>query len=67
MSSRFTPERAVLVVLGLGMAVFVTLHSFALLGGSSEQTISLVRTAWFVGLAILVVVTLLSVRHRSTA
>jgi hypothetical protein len=68
MSSRFTVERAVLVVLGLGVAGFVTLHSFVLLSGSGEQTMSLVRTAWFVGLAVLAVVaTFLSVQHRSTA
>lgn len=68
MNFRFTVERALLAVLVLGMTAFVTLHSFVLLQGSDEQTMSLVRTAWFVGLAVLaIVVALLSVQHRSTA
>lgn len=68
MSSGFTADRALVAVIGLGMASFVTVHSYVLLQGSGEPTVSTVRVVWFVGLAVLLVVSaLLSVQYRRTA
>ncbi|WP_135825279.1 hypothetical protein [Halorussus ruber] len=56
MSFRFDIERVVLGVVALGMAAFFAAHSFVLLKGSDEQTMTLVRSTWLLGLVVLLLV-----------
>jgi hypothetical protein len=68
MSSRFDIEHVVLGVVALGMAAFFAAHSFVLLRGSDEQTMSLVRSTWLLGLVVLVLVGgYLTAAHRNAA
>lgn len=63
-----TVETVVLVVLAGGLASFVVVHSFALLDAAGEQTVTLFRRLWFLGLtlaAVAVVVTWLGSRPDS--
>jgi hypothetical protein len=68
-----THERTVenvgfLVVVWLGMAAFVLIHSFVLLRAMPEQSRVLFRTAWFVGLGfVAVALAYFSLSGESTA
>ena len=65
---RITADRAALAVVWLGMLAFVGLHSFLFLEAVAEPTRSLVRTAWFAGLAGVAVLSATVVfRNGSTA
>lgn len=45
-------DRLLLVVLAAGLVGFVALHSYALLVGHPDGTLSVVRLAWFAGLGL---------------
>lgn len=52
---RLSADRALLVVLWTGMAAFVAVHSVTLFESTGERAVSLIRLAWFLGLALVFV------------
>lgn len=53
--SSLTAENVLLVVLVGGLASFAVVHSVALLQAGSEQTRTMFRQLWFLGLAAAIV------------
>ena len=57
MADRLLPsaDGVLFAVLWAGMAGFVVLHSVTLFESTGERAVSLIRTAWFLGLGVAVV------------
>lgn len=50
----FGVDTLMLVVLSVGLAGFVALHSYVLVNGDDEVALALIRLSWFAGLGLVV-------------
>lgn len=63
-----TADRAFLMLVWVGIAGFVVLHSYLLLRAGGEQTRALFRLAWFAGLGVVAALLVyFTVRERPAA